>query len=163
MKTLSKYVILAISFGLTGLPALGQVGATPAQSNCKDRAEREYEAGQISQAITALEVCWPSLDKKTDRLQALRLLALSYIEDGQPDLAERPVVLLLKEDRGYRPDSLNNPVYFRNLVDELRPPPWYKKKWVLGLSGAIAGGVIGYLVLRPGDAPLPEPTVWPPP
>lgn len=158
MTRLLRSFITAAALSSSVVTTFGQTGF------CIEEAEREYEAGQISQAITSLRPCWQKLGEKVDRLQALRLLALLYLEDGQPDSARQHVKSLLEIDRRYRTDRNNDPVYFRTMVDELRPPPWYMKKWVWAVGGVAVGGVVSYFVFRPGPEPLPSPEgLWPPP
>ncbi len=98
------------------------------------------------------------------RIEALRFLALSYVEQGMMDVARESVQLLLQEDRRYQAPP-DDPGVFRNWVEALRPKAWYQKRWVQISSVAVVGGVLGFVLTGPGKegpAPLPPPVLAPP-
>ena len=134
-----RIMMLAVIVGVAA-PVLAQ---EPPAQNCLVEAQNSYRNMHLSQTIEVLKQCrdrgWPGL-VTTQRIDAFRLLSLSYFARHDTALARSAVVGLLEEDRRYRSDPLKDPVFFQELVRELRRP-WYLQRWVL-VGGAIGGGLV---------------------
>lgn len=160
MRWFNRVLILTL-IGCLAAPVLAQ------DQPCRlDEARRAFESLRLTETIQELEDCrnrgWPELDTN-QKIVALRLLALAYIEDAELDKAEESVRLLMLEDRSYRSPE-NDPLIYQNWVKELKPKAWYQKRWVQ-LGGIAVVGVLSFVLLGPqeGPQPLDIPTIGPPP
>ena len=155
----------------------GAAAATPvwAQTECDemllDEANRLYDLGRVDDTIDLLHPCLSgrlrpgsiAFRRRAQATQALRLMALSsYARRDPPDSTRQWVRRIVKLDRGYRADPEEDPLFFRVLVDELRPPRWYQRRWVqIGLVAGVSAAV--YCIVQCGKAdPLPGPPLDPP-
>ena len=159
MRWFNRVLILTL-IGCLAAPVLAQ------DQPCRlDEARQAFESLRLTETIQELEDCrnrgWPALNTN-QKIAALRLLALAYIEDAELDKAEESVRLLMLEDRGYRSPE-NDPLIYQYWVKELKPKTWYQKRWVQLGAAAVVGVVLG-IVLTPakGPADLPPPVIAPP-
>lgn len=85
---------------------------------CKDAlnlANKEYEAGRITQCIELLNPCIDKLDKKV-AFEAYRLLAMCYLNLNDEKNTNTAVVNLLKRKPDYRDFPYFDPKDFTNLL-----------------------------------------------
>ncbi len=97
-----------------------------AQEKCINaliEAQKLYETGRYVQVIELLNPCLP--DSIRDKVRAYRLLALAYLAEEYTDKAEDAVEKLLKQDRTYAPDPINDSPEFIALVSKVKR--WLKK------------------------------------
>ena len=170
----------ATGFSIIQILALVLVGcllpATPgqAQTACDDtlldEADRLYDLGRFDETVELLNPCLPepasNFRRRAQATQALRLMALSYYARREPpDSTRQWVRRLVRLDRGYRADPEEDPLFFQYLVDALRPPRWYQRRWVQIGGGLVVGAAVGCLVTRCLSKtidPLPGPPSDPP-
>ena len=133
--------------------------------NALEEAQRLYRLELFIEAVQLLAPCVPLLDKPL-KIEALRLMAIAHYESGEPDSSRQWVRQLVRRvDRGYRVDLAEDPLFFQDLVRQLRPK-WYQKRWVQVSGGVVLGVVLGYVLFRPEvrpPGPLAGPPVFPPP
>lgn len=150
----------------------GVLPATPsrAQAACDDllidEADRFYDLGRFDEAVGLLRPCLPRgirpgahrFRRRAQATRALRLMALSnYAMRQPPDSTSQWVRGIVKIDRRYQADPEEDPQYFQDLVEALRPPKWYQKTWVQIGGGFVVGSVVSYLLFKPGPETLPGP------
>ncbi len=139
-------------------------------------ARKSYERGRFQETVDQLKSCQKrGFIKKAQRVEAHRLLALSYIALDYPELAEAEVFALVKLDRFYRPES-TDPEVFKTLVKKERKNfregrrSIFRNWRFLAASGAVltAGAVLGVSALSsgnggpgPGTPLLPDPPALP--
>ncbi len=157
------------------LPATAQAQAeTACDEILLDEANRLYDLGRFEETVGTLKPCLPGdfrlreqhFRRRSQTSQALRLMALSSYALRQPsDSTRQWVRKLVKFDRRYRVDPEEDPLFFQYLVDDLRPPRWYQRRWVQIGGALVVGGVASYLIFKPEPDPLPHPgeTFRPPP
>ncbi len=160
-----RYIPMLVLFYGALLPA-----PVRAQAACNDdtlaEANRRYELDFWHQAIDLVEPCLPKkFETNLQRVQAHRLVALAYYELGDLDASELWIKRMMRIDGRYAVDP-DDPQFFRDNVEDLRPKKWYQKRWLrLGIP-TIAAGVASYFVFRPQDEspvlPLPQPLPLPP-
>ena len=150
-------------------PAHAQAPPADAGPACDDAlldaADRYYDLGRFDEAIAALTPCLPGRPRsgephfrtRSRATSALRLVALSHLARREPETAKRWVEQLMKLDRRYSYDEAEDPLYFQVLVEELRPPIWYQKRWVQAGGALVVGAAIGYFAFRPEPQALPHP------
>ena len=158
-----RYSLMLLLFGSALLTAPVRAQAVCDLSLLQE-ATRHYGLDFWSQAIELLEPCLPKAFETPDhRVQAHRIVALSYYELGDLDSSERWIQSMMKLNRSYLADA-GDPQFFRDNVERWRPKKWHQKTWVrLGLV-AVVGGTLGYFTLRPDAAllELPFPPGAPP-
>lgn len=157
--------ILTLALLACVLPAM----PARAQATCDDAlltdASQSYDLGLFDEAIGTLKPCLPGRLRRGEQhfrgrgqaTQALRLMALSYYAKREPDSTRQWVERLVKRDRGYQADPLEDPLFFQYLVDDLRPPRWYQKTWVQIGGALVVVGVVSYLLFKSEPSPLPGP------
>ena len=144
---------------------IGGAAAPVLAQDCLDEARDTFASLRLSETIVLLEDCrsrgWPEMETN-QKIAALRLLALAYIEEAEIDKARESVRLLMQEDRGYRAPE-TDPMIYQDWVEELRPKTWYQKRWVQLGAATVVGVVLG-IVFTPaqGPADLPAPVIGPP-
>lgn len=94
------------------------------------RANKLYEEGQFTEAIELATSC--SMDEATlsDRWKAQRLLAMTYLADGQTDKARQAAENMLELNPTYKPNYLKDPTELINLLKSITVIP----KFSLGLA-----------------------------
>lgn len=149
-----------------------------AQSACDevrlDEAALFYDLGRFDDAEAMLRPCLPGrirrgdqrFGKRASATRALRLMALaSYARREPPDSTSQWVRRLVTLDRRYRADPEEDPLFFQYLVEELRPPRWYQRRWVQAGGVLLVGGLVGCLLggcFEKTIDPLPGPPSDPP-
>ena len=167
-----------------GIPA-----ALAQELTCQERlnqADAQYKVGQFEEVIVLLSTCLENEGfGEEERQQAYRLLGLSYLGNDLVGDARRAIRNLLELVPNYQVNPEQDPPMFVDLVDDVReemqpepelepepePEPPTREgggsplKWVAIGGGALAAGVLGWLLLGgsdengPGPPPLPCPIV----
>ena len=159
---IKRAVVLVLLWAWVPLVALAQECLDdPEQAqNALEQAQRLYRLEFFIEAVQLLAPCVPMLDKPS-KSEALRLMAIAHYEAGEPDSSRLWVRQLVRRvDRRYRVDPAEDPLFFQDLVRQLRPK-WYQKRWVQFSGGLVVSGVLGYVLFRPEDRP-PGPLAGPP-
>jgi hypothetical protein len=97
------------------------------------KALKTYDDGRISAVPAMLDSCLKDGFTRAEKLQAYRLLVLSYIFQDEDEKAEESLLLLLKEDPEYKVNEVLDPAEFVNLYKTYRTLPF--------ISIGIVGGV----------------------
>ncbi len=162
-----RVVVLVLLWALVPLVVLAQgcLDDPEQAQNALEEAQRLYRLELFIEVVQKLEPCVPMLDKPS-QAEALRLMAIAHYEAGEPDSSRQWVRQLVRRvDRRYRVDPAEDPLFFQDLVRQLRPK-WYQKRWVQVGSGLVLSGVVGYVHFRPQvrpPGPLADPPVFPRP
>ena len=173
----SQFGILGVIFWLIFLMLfmdIGGISISRAQDRCKTAvadARIMYEAGRFTQAIELLTQCLPDGIPKDQRIEAYRILALSYFREDYQDSAEQEIKKIFDLDRNFKPDA-DDPADYKELVETVRknlPVPFIeriaggKKKWFWYGIGVVAIAKFGSVVnISPQrEKPLPEPPALP--
>ena len=100
-----------------------------------NKAQKVYDAGNITEVEGLLSVCVESKAgfSKEEKMQALRLMILSYLFQDENEKAEQKLLALLKEDPEYQLNPAIDPAEFYQLYNSYRTVP------VLNI-GILAGG-----------------------
>lgn len=166
-------------FSLLFLMLLGGSSLAQKQQKCGDleifNARQLYERGRFQETVDQLKACQKrKFEKKEQRIEAHRWLALSYIALDYPELAEVEIFALVKLDHFYRPES-TDPELFKTLVAQERKKYREQRRSIfrnwrfLAIGGAVltTGAILGVTTLSPGDdgggtkSSLPDPPVLP--
>lgn len=150
----------------------------PAQTVCDDvrlnDANRLYDLGFFDEVSDTLKTCLPGrlrpgeqrFRRRSQATQALRLMALSSYARREPaDSTAQWIKKLVTLDRRYRADPEEDPLFFQNLVDDLRPRRFYQKRWVQIGTGVLLGGLVTCALagcFEKEITPLPGPPSDPP-
>ena len=149
-----------------------------AQTACDDvrlnDANRLYDLGFFDEVSDTLQTCLPGrirpggqrFRRRSQATQALRLMALSSYARREPaDSTRQWIKQLVTLDRRYRADPEEDPLFFQNLVDDLRPRRFYQKRWVQIGTGVLVGGLAVCVLagcFEKKITPLPGPPSDPP-
>lgn len=104
--------------------ASGSSSFTSAFAQCDkdlDEAEQRYNSGRFDEAIQLISGCLeePGITED-EKKQAYRLLGLTYIAQDYLEEAKAAVRRLLDLIPNYKPDTVQDPPTFTNLVEEVR-------------------------------------------
>lgn len=103
-----------------------------------ETAKTYYDQGQFSQVITTLSTCKENEDP-TIRFSVHRILALSYLEMDEKQLALQSAKEMLRVDPTYKPSSISDPAEFHELIKSVLVIP----KLSFGVSVS-AGTIQGF-------------------
>jgi hypothetical protein len=96
-----------------------------AQSPCAialDEATRAYDEGRLADAVAILSPC---IDfNREQRWQAYRILALAYIFDDRPELAEEAVDRMLELNPTYQINEARDPIELIRIIEQYTIVPW---------------------------------------
>ena len=107
-----------------------------AQESCTEKlykANNLYEKGQITDAIDIANSCATKTNSKSDKWQAYRLLALSYLVTNQTTEARKTADKMLDLNPTYNPSYLKDPIELINLLKSVKIIP----KFSIGTSATI--------------------------
>ena len=96
-------------------------------------AKKQYNAGQIEEVPGLLLDCIESGFSEEDRIEAYKLLIVSYIFDDYPDLAEKYLLEFLNVFPGYKASD-DDPFEFVNLLEQYDSSPKYSAGLNLGTN-----------------------------
>lgn len=94
------------------------------------RANKMYEQGNFADAIALATSCTTADATVSDRWKAQRLLAMTYLADGQTDKARQSAENMLELNPTYKPSYLNDPTELIRLLKSITVIP----KFSLGLA-----------------------------
>jgi len=148
--------------------------------NVVSEAQKLYEEGRFSLAISQLRRCLPEGVPAAQRVGAYRLLALVYLAEEQREEARSAIKEIFAQKRDYVCDPAQDSPPYCDLVSEVQvsipASTWEKltggwKKWLWYGGGIIGAGTAMYLASqnpnngnnigaegKPLDAPPPLPT-----
>jgi len=165
MHTSAFKPILALVLIGWALPA----ATAHAQAACDEillsQAGQSYDLGRFDETVSALRPCLPGRHKRGEKHfrrkqapQALRLMALSYYaQQAPPDSTRDWVREIVKLNPRYQTAPDEDPLFFQHLVEELRPPRFYQRRWVQIGGALVVGAVVSYVLLKPEPESLPHP------
>ena len=146
-----------------------------AQDSCSalriQQATLDYDFGRFSETFRLLKPCIPDgFEGRTQRTNAYRLMALSYLATDSLDQARESIRFLLRHDSRFSPNPQSDPPLFVSMVSDMRPR-WYTWMWKGGEwykwagRGLIVGSAVALpMLLKKTPLPLlPDPPSLPPP
>lgn len=173
------WLLMLLAFGPAAASAQGFCTDVPegsaAPQLCDDRmivhAETVFRLGRFDSVKVLLCPCIPT-DRKRLRSpfagarnteRALRMLALTYYAEDAPEASREAIKLLLDVNDNFRADAETDPQFF---IDEVRRerPTFFQRpigRLTLAGGGVAAAAIVGLLISRGGDDPLP-PLAGPP-
>ena len=107
-----------------------------AQVDCSitlKEAQKQYDKGVIEKVPSMLEACLKSGFNKEEKLQALKLLTLTYLFEDKQLFAEETMMKILRIDPEYEVNPAVDPVEFINLHNSFRTEAIY----TFGISGGL--------------------------
>ncbi|MDP1726254.1 MAG: porin family protein [Bacteroidota bacterium] len=110
-----------------------------AQETCTEklyRANNLYEKGKINEAIEIAKTCAEG-GSTSDKWQAYRLLALSYLVNNQPRDARKAAEKMLEINPTYKPSSLKDPTDLIRLIKSVKIIP----KFTMGMAATVGGNI----------------------
>ncbi len=148
-------------------------GLAQEQEPCENvvaEAEKLYDAGRFTPAISLLRLCLPKGVPEVQRVGAYRLLALAYLAEDKREEAQKAIKEIFGLKRDYACDLAQDSQPYCDLVAESKPPEtfWYKmtggwKRWLWYGGGLIGAGTAVYFSQQKTteEQPLPEPPSLP--
>lgn len=129
-----KRIVYSGVIGLTLFCSTVYAQETQPQLNCTQTlrtARSIYDQGRLHELPTWLNGCLIKSEDNggfttTERIEAYRILTLSYIYLEEPDEADRSMVNLLHTDPFFQLDEEVDPVEFKNLYKKFRTNPVYR-------------------------------------
>ncbi len=97
-------------------------------------ARAVYEDGRLHEMPTLLSSCLNTGFSKEERVEALRLLTLTYLYLGEPIKAEESMVRLLKADSFFEINEVVDPTEFINLYRQYRTDPIFNVGFYFGVN-----------------------------
>lgn len=94
--------------------------------NCTQKlrsARAIYEQGRLHEMRALLEGCLKSGFTETEKVEAYRLLVLTYIYLEEPEQADAAMISLLSTDHFFEVNEAVDPVEFKNLYRKFRTKP----------------------------------------
>jgi hypothetical protein len=95
-------------------------------------AQKKYEAGLLQEVPPLLLPCLAAGFTKSEKIQAYRLLILTYIFLDEQDLSEKYMNELLVFEPDYLTDKELDPVEYRNLFEKFKVNPVFSYGFLLG-------------------------------
>lgn len=133
MKYLKFYLILIACFSFfTGVNAQEQTACAQVLRS----ARAVYEDGRLHELPALLTTCIERGFSKEEKVEALRLLTLSYIYLGEPAEADKAMLNLLNADQEYKLNKIIEPTEFIALYNTFRTSPVYHIGFLMGGNGS---------------------------
>ena len=130
---LSILLLLIIGIGNNIYAESNNVSDSVTCTQKLNKAKKVYDAGKITEVESYLTDCIKDGFTKEERMQALRLLILSFLFQDEHDKAEKNLLLLLKEDPEYVLNPAIDPAEFYELYNSYRTLPVLN----IGLTGGL--------------------------
>lgn len=129
MRRLLPAVLLLFSFG-----SFAQTGPTPAQTLRLARAT--YEQGRLHEIPTQLNESVISAMNKQEKVEAYKILCLSYIYLEEPEKADEAMLNILQTDPYFEINDAVDPAEFVALYHTFRTLPIFRIGGKLGLDAS---------------------------
>ena len=115
------FLVLALMFALSlNFVMTSQARSQDKCENALKEAENLYITGRFDEAIDLLEGCLPSGFTQEQKKQAYRLLGKSYLAKDYLDQAKDAIEKLLEIVPTWKPDPIQEPPEFMQLVEEVK-------------------------------------------
>jgi hypothetical protein len=105
--------------------------------NCTQKlrtARATYEQGRLHEMPVLLEGCLKNGFTETERVEAYRLLVLTYIYLEEPEKADAAMVSLLGTDHFFEINEAVDPVEFKSLYKKFRTKPVFSYGMKIGIN-----------------------------
>ncbi|NNE35437.1 MAG: tetratricopeptide repeat protein [Rhodothermales bacterium] len=157
-------IVVAVSLIPGRLAAQDRVDCTDGLA----RGENLYNAGQVDEALTFLQTCLRqgAFPEEAQQRDVYLLIGRAYHATSLVEDAKQALRSLLAIIPNYQPDPGRLSPSFIRLFEEVKaesPPELVaekpnkkggKAKWLIIGGGAVAAGVVTFLLVRPSDANL---------
>jgi hypothetical protein len=98
-------------------------------------ARSTYEQGRLHEIPTILEGCLKGGDfSSAQKVEAYKILILTYIYLEEPAKADETMIALLNEDHFFKPSATSDPVEFQSLWKKFRTNPVFSYGVKVGLN-----------------------------
>lgn len=116
-----------------------------------NKATKEYESGRLNGIPEILEGCLQNGFTRPEKLQAYRLLILTYLFQDEDEKAEKTLLDLFKLDPEYKVNEALDPAEFVNLYNSYRTLPVINIGLKGGLNLTQIHSLVSYEVDNPTD------------
>jgi hypothetical protein len=127
--------LLPVALFILSIPAFAQNTPTPAQTLRLARAT--YEQGRLHEIPTQLNSdVIGKMDQKQDKVEAYKILCLTYIYLEEPEKADESMLNILRTDPYFQINEAVDPAEFVALYKTFRTTPIYRVGIVLGVNAS---------------------------
>ena len=130
---LSILLLVLISIGNNLYAESANISDSVTCTQKLNKAKKVYDAGKITEVESYLKDCIQDGFTKEEKMQALRLLILSYLFQDEHEKAEQNLLLLFKEDPEYVLNRAVDPAEFYELYNSYRTLPVFN----IGITGGL--------------------------
>ena len=109
-------------------------------------ALKTYDEGAIEKVVDMLQGCMENGFSKEEKVQAYRLLILTYLFENNRTEAERNMVKLLKMEPEYQVNSAVDPPEFIKLFESYRTMPVFSMGLALGINFSVVSVLKNYSI-----------------
>jgi Outer membrane protein beta-barrel domain len=137
MKRLLPLILLMVSYSSFAQTGTGQTATGPTPAQTLRLARATYEQGRLHEIPTQLsnEVIG-SMTNKQDKVEAYKILCLSYIYLEEPDEADNAMLNILRTDPYFEINEAVDPAEFVALYKTFRTNAIYRIGATLGVNGS---------------------------
>jgi hypothetical protein len=98
-------------------------------------ARGTYEQGRLHEIPTILEDCFKKSEwSQSQRVEAYKILVLTYIYLEEPAKADEAMLGLLRTDHFFTPSETSDPIEFRSLYNKFRSAPIFQIGFKFGVN-----------------------------
>ncbi len=137
--------------------SLAQTNVEEEKSSCSKalkEAQKDYEKGNIEKIAAKIEPCSNSEEfDKIEKMQAYRLLILTYLFLDDQKNADKWMYNLLKLEPDYKPNPLIDPIEYVKLYKSFRVVPWLSFGTFFGLNRSSVASKHAYSLNNSEDQP----------
>ena len=159
-------ILIVLLLAVTATDAAGQTVCNPLRVR---EATDAYDIGHFTITFMLLRPCLPDgFADKSQRVDAYRLMALSYLATDSLEQARASIRFLLRYDSRFRPNAQEEPPLFVDMVTGMKPRwytwPWRGNEWYKWAGrGLIVGAAISLPILLQKEVlpDLPDPPALP--
>lgn len=123
------------------------IQVTWAQNNCSlvlKAVQKTYDEGKIGDIPQMLSACLKNGFTKTEKVEAYRLIVLSYLFNDQPQAADSAFIHLLKADPEYTVNPDVDPEEFIDLSKKFRTNPLFSIGVMVGANYSMARSISAF-------------------
>lgn len=124
---LSSLIFISSLFFFSELKGQGDCTTT------LQEAQTIYDEGRIHEVEEKLKDCLKSGFTSEEKVQALKLMALTYLYMDEPEKADEMILGILEENPLFKPNPAVDPVEFINLYESFRTTPIFR----VGIKGGL--------------------------